>query len=154
MSTVEERCGEEQYCYLTTIGRKSGQPHEIEIWFGAEGDTIYLMNGSGEGVTAGQADWVKNIQANPAVRVRIGDEEFEGVARALEFGGPEHERARDLPCRSTGLRRTTSRPGARAVSLLRSSSPHDGPREVGGDGRFRTLVAADQWRVSPPHRNL
>jgi len=96
MSTVEERWGDERYCYLTTTGRKSGRPHEIGIWFGAEGDTIYLMNGSGEGVTAGQADWVKNIQADPAVRVRIGDEEFEGVARILEFGGPEHERARDL----------------------------------------------------------
>ena len=23
----------EQYCYLTTTGRVSGRPHEIEIWF-------------------------------------------------------------------------------------------------------------------------
>jgi deazaflavin-dependent oxidoreductase (nitroreductase family) len=96
MSTVEDRWAAEPYCYLTTIGRTSGRPHEIEIWFAPVGDTIYLMNGSGEGVTAGQADWVKNLQANPAAHLRIGDEAFEGVARALEFDSAEHERARDL----------------------------------------------------------
>ena len=96
MSTVEDRWSAEPYCYLTTTGRTSGRPHEIEIWFAPVGDTIYLLNGSGEGVTAGQADWVKNIQANPAVRVRIGDEQFEGLGRAVEFDGAEHERARDL----------------------------------------------------------
>ncbi len=26
----------ENYCYLTTIGRVSGNPHEIEIWFGMQ----------------------------------------------------------------------------------------------------------------------
>lgn len=96
MSTVEERWGAEPYCYLTTTGRRSGRPHEIEIWFAPVGDTIYLMNGSGEGVVAGQSDWVKNLAADPRARVRIGDETFEGVARAVEFDSAEHERAREL----------------------------------------------------------
>ena len=26
---------DEQYCYLTTAGRRTGRSHEIEIWFGA-----------------------------------------------------------------------------------------------------------------------
>ena len=27
----------EQFCYLTTTGRTSGEPRTIEIWFGTEG---------------------------------------------------------------------------------------------------------------------
>ena len=38
----------EEYCYLTTRGRKTGKPHEIEIWFGIIGDAIYLLSGGGE----------------------------------------------------------------------------------------------------------
>lgn len=96
MSTVEERWGAEPYCYLTTTGRRSGRPHEIEIWFAAVGDTIYLMNGAGEDTPAGRADWVRNLLADPAVRVRIQDEGFAGTARVVETDGEEHERARDF----------------------------------------------------------
>jgi nitroimidazol reductase NimA-like FMN-containing flavoprotein (pyridoxamine 5'-phosphate oxidase superfamily) len=49
----------EDYCYLTTTGRVTGHPHEIEIWFGMDGDTIYLLSGGGE-----KSDWVK--MARPA----------------------------------------------------------------------------------------
>lgn len=95
MSSVEERLGAEQYCYLTTTGRRTGQPHEIEIWFAALGDTIYLMNG-GTRRPPGSSDWVRNAQADPAVRVRIRDEDFIGEARAVPFDSEEHDRARDL----------------------------------------------------------
>lgn len=95
MSSVEERLGAEQYCYLTTTGRRTGQPHEIEIWFAAVGDTIYLMNG-GTRRPPGSSDWVRNAQANPSVRVRIGNEHFTGEARTVPFDSAEHDRARDL----------------------------------------------------------
>ena len=32
---------------MTTIGRRSGKPHEIEIWFGVIDDTMYLISGNG-----------------------------------------------------------------------------------------------------------
>lgn len=95
MSSVEERLGSEKYCYLTTTGRRTGQPREIEIWFAAVGDTLYLMNG-GTGRPPGASDWVRNLQANPAVNVRIRDEGFIGAARLVPFDSAEHERARDL----------------------------------------------------------
>lgn len=95
MSSVEERLGAERYCYLTTAGRQTGQPHEIEIWFAAVGDTIYLMNG-GTRRSPGASDWVRNAQANPAVRVRIREERLIGEARAVPFDSAEHDRARDL----------------------------------------------------------
>lgn len=57
-----------QYCYLTTAGRRSGQPHTVEIWFATpEGSaTLYILAGSGE-----KADWVKNLRQNPRVQVRF-----------------------------------------------------------------------------------
>jgi len=32
-------------CRLETIGRTSGQPRELEIWFAADGDRVYLLSG-------------------------------------------------------------------------------------------------------------
>jgi hypothetical protein len=29
--------GAEPFCYLTTVGRVSGRPHTIEIWFALDG---------------------------------------------------------------------------------------------------------------------
>ena len=95
MSSVDRRLGAEQYCYLTTIGRRTGNAHTIEIWFAAVGDTIYLMNG-GTRRPPGSSDWVRNLRANPSVRVRIGDENFVGEAREVSFDSAEHDRAREL----------------------------------------------------------
>ena len=36
------------FCYLTTVGRKSGLARTIEIWFGRERDTVYLLSGGGD----------------------------------------------------------------------------------------------------------
>jgi|SRR5438445_5210171 len=68
-----------QFCYVTTRGRVTGRPHEIEIWFGRDGDTIYMLSGG-----AGRSDWVKNIRADGAVTVRIGEETFAGSGRIVE----------------------------------------------------------------------
>ena len=68
----------EDYCYLTTTGRKSGLPREIEIWFGINGNSLYLLSGGGD-----QSQWVKNLLANPNVTVRIAKHTFNGVARIV-----------------------------------------------------------------------
>ena len=68
----------EEYCYLTTTGRVSGRPHEIEIWFGLEERTLYLLAGDHG------SDWVKNLRKNPSVTVRIGGQIFAGAARLVE----------------------------------------------------------------------
>jgi deazaflavin-dependent oxidoreductase (nitroreductase family) len=74
----------EEYCYLTTAGRVSGRPHEIEIWFAVRDATLYFLSGGGEG-----SDWVKNLRANPSASVRIGKHTFTGLARGLEDGQEE-----------------------------------------------------------------
>jgi deazaflavin-dependent oxidoreductase (nitroreductase family) len=68
----------EDYCYLTTTGRVTGKPHEIEIWFGLNKITLYLMSGDGK------SDWVKNLLKNPSVTVRIAKHTFSGTARFVK----------------------------------------------------------------------
>ena len=81
---------EEDFAYVTTTGRRTGKPHQIEIWFGAEGDTVYLLSGGGD-----RSDWLRNLQANPKVSVRVGDREWEARARVVADPG-EELRARRL----------------------------------------------------------
>lgn len=69
----------EEYCYLTTRGRKTDRPHEIEIWFGVNGNSIYLLSGGGD-----KSDWVKNLRADLNVMVRIGKQTFKGTARIVQ----------------------------------------------------------------------
>src|SRR5215831_2642714 len=64
---------------LTTTGRKSGLPREIEIWFVEADGRVYVLAEHGY-----KAQWVQNILARPEVRVRVGDQEWNGVARVLD----------------------------------------------------------------------
>jgi deazaflavin-dependent oxidoreductase (nitroreductase family) len=79
-------------CDLETIGRASGLPRCIEIWFAgdAEHDRIYVLSGGRD-----RAHWVRNIQQDSAVRVRIGEQWLTGRGRILG-PGPEDLRARRL----------------------------------------------------------
>jgi deazaflavin-dependent oxidoreductase (nitroreductase family) len=80
----------ESFCYVTTTGRRTGNPHRIEIWFGMDGDTIYLLSGGGD-----RSDWVRNMVQTPDVTVRIGEQTFGGRARIVS--DPSEDRlARDL----------------------------------------------------------
>jgi len=84
----------EQFCYLTTTGRVTGRPRTIEIWFGRQGATLYVLSGGGE-----RSDWVRNLRRHPAVTVRIGrrdGRERTGRARAVAAGSPEDGLARRL----------------------------------------------------------
>jgi deazaflavin-dependent oxidoreductase (nitroreductase family) len=83
LTKLLSRLSKEDYCYLTTRGRKTGKPHEIEIWFGVDGNSIYLLSGGGD-----KSDWVRNLKAEPSVSVRIGKQTFEGIARIV---GEENE---------------------------------------------------------------
>jgi deazaflavin-dependent oxidoreductase (nitroreductase family) len=79
------------YCYLTTIGRVSGEKREIEIWFALHGETLYLMAGGRD-----RANWVRNIRKTPRVSVRIGDETVAADGRIIAPGTGEDALARRL----------------------------------------------------------
>jgi deazaflavin-dependent oxidoreductase (nitroreductase family) len=77
-------------CDLITTGRRTGRPHEIEIWFGVVDETMYVLSGNGVG-----ADWFRNLQADPVVRVKVDDDVHEGVARVVT-DADERERVGDV----------------------------------------------------------
>jgi deazaflavin-dependent oxidoreductase (nitroreductase family) len=71
-------------CHLQTIGRVSGRPRTIEIWFATDGERVYMLAGGRH-----RAHWVRNLVADPQVRVRIGGVTLAGTARVIE--GQQHE---------------------------------------------------------------
>jgi deazaflavin-dependent oxidoreductase (nitroreductase family) len=81
---------DDDFCYLTTRGRVSGQSHEIEIWFALDGTTLYFLAGAGEA-----SDWVRNLRAESAVTVKVRDVTYRATAR-LVTDADEDVRARDL----------------------------------------------------------
>jgi deazaflavin-dependent oxidoreductase (nitroreductase family) len=80
--TLPDGFAEEPFAYLTTTGRVTGKPHEIEIWFAFEGDTVYLMNGDSKH-PAGSGDWVRNLKKQPAVSIRIREQTLAATARIV-----------------------------------------------------------------------
>jgi deazaflavin-dependent oxidoreductase (nitroreductase family) len=80
MSSSFDSLADEPVLHVTTIGRVTGRPREIEIWFILCREKFYLFAERGEG-----AGWVKNITRNPQVRVRIGERGIDAVAKVLDY---------------------------------------------------------------------
>ena len=101
---LEQSLAERSVCYLSTMGRRSGEWRELEIWFAADPDRdrIYILSGGRD-----RAQWVRNIRAEPSVRVRIGASRFEGTGGEVE-GGPDEARARQLVAEKYGAIRDGS----------------------------------------------
>lgn len=73
---------EPAYLYLTTTGRRSRRPREIEIWFTRRDGRYYVI---AEYTTS---HWVQNLLQTPQVEVRLGEERFRASARIIT---PESE---------------------------------------------------------------
>ena len=56
------------FLYLVTRGRTSGLPRKIEIWFVEHEGRFYLVAEQRE-----RANWVRNILADSAVQLSVGD---------------------------------------------------------------------------------
>jgi len=84
---------DEAFCYITTTGRRTGNPHRVEIWFAQEPGTrtIYVLAGARD-----RADFVRNAMSEPQVTVRIGNREGDATARVVEAGTDEDALARRL----------------------------------------------------------
>ena len=90
MAKQRERLEDEDFCYLTTTGRKTGLPREIEIWFALQDKILYMLSGGRD-----RSGWVRNIQKSPSVTIRIASRDFTGTARIVS-AGPEDQLARRL----------------------------------------------------------
>ena len=77
---------------LETTGRKSGEPRRTPVGKALEGDTLWVLAEHRRG------GYVRNIEANPRVRVRVGRSWRDGTARVL-LDDDVRERARRMPNR-------------------------------------------------------
>jgi deazaflavin-dependent oxidoreductase (nitroreductase family) len=63
---------------LETTGRRSGQPRRVPVTRMLERETLWIVTEHGR-----KAAYVRNIEANPRVRVRVGRRWRTGTARVL-----------------------------------------------------------------------
>jgi deazaflavin-dependent oxidoreductase (nitroreductase family) len=75
---------------LETIGRKSGEPRRTPVGNGLDGDTFWIVAEHGR-----RAGYVRNIEANPRVRVKIGRRWHSGTAYPMPDDDPR-ERQRKM----------------------------------------------------------
>ena len=97
------------FAYLTTVGRRSGRPHTIEIWYAEHQGVRYLLSGNGE-----VADWVRNLRREPSARLRVG--------------GPRELRA-DLPGAVAVTARFVATPAEDALARRLLAAKYQGWRE-------------------------
>jgi deazaflavin-dependent oxidoreductase (nitroreductase family) len=76
---------------LETTGRKSGQPRRTPLGGKIIGDGFWFVSEFGE-----QSQYVRNIKANPRVRVRLRGRWRSGTAHLVPGDDP-HARLRELP---------------------------------------------------------
>jgi deazaflavin-dependent oxidoreductase (nitroreductase family) len=66
------------HALLETTGRRSGVPRRVPVGNGLRGDTFWIVSEHGY-----ESEYVKNILANPRVRVKVGGRWREGTAHPL-----------------------------------------------------------------------
>jgi uncharacterized protein len=110
---------EQKYISLTTF-RKNGDAVATPVWFGEDGDRLYIMTRSDMGKT-------KRVRNNPQVRIapctirgKVTGPEFAAMARILPPA--EHAHARQTINRKYWMARLTSR-WSRADVFLEISFP-------------------------------
>lgn len=84
----------EAFCYLTTTGRVSGNPHTIEIWFALDPNDrtrLAMMAGGGR-----RSDWVRNLEQTPDVTIKLGNLVYPATARVIAPDTPDDALIRRL----------------------------------------------------------
>lgn len=72
-----------RYALLETTGRKSGEPRQTPVGNGARGDTFWIV------AEHRANDYVRNIEANPKVRVRFDGRWHTGTAHVMPDDDPQ-----------------------------------------------------------------
>ncbi len=123
---------------LTTTGRKSGQPRVTPLQYEEIDGKIYLAAARGK-----NADWFRNLAANPKVDVRVKARRFSGVAQPvtdvkriadfMEVRLRRHPKMVGMMFRAEGLPRTPDRAALERYAAGRALvivSPDEGMKSV------------------------
>jgi deazaflavin-dependent oxidoreductase (nitroreductase family) len=71
--------GRRSTALIETVGRKSGEPRVTPVTSGLDGDVFWIVTEHGH-----KANYVRNIEANPRVRVNAGRGWRTGTARIVD----------------------------------------------------------------------
>ena len=71
------------WALLETTGRRSGEPRRVPVGDGLRGEHFWVVTEHGF-----QADYVKNLQRDPRVRVKVGRAWYTGTAHVLPGDDP------------------------------------------------------------------
>jgi deazaflavin-dependent oxidoreductase (nitroreductase family) len=74
-----EKVASQSTVEITTIGRKSGQPHTKPIWFVYDQGHFYIQSGK-----EGKSDWYMNLKKNPQLTLKIDTVSFSGKAKFID----------------------------------------------------------------------
>ena len=80
---VERGIAPPTYAILETTGRRSGQTRRTPVGNGLDGDTFWIVAEHGR-----RASYVRNIEADPRVRVRVGGRWRTGRAHPVPDDDP------------------------------------------------------------------
>jgi deazaflavin-dependent oxidoreductase (nitroreductase family) len=78
-AAVRVGLGRRSTALIETTGRKSGQPRAAPVTNGLDGDVFWIVTEHGH-----KANYVRNIEANPRVRVNAGRGWRTGTARIVD----------------------------------------------------------------------
>ena len=95
-AAVAVRLAPPSYVILETTGRKSGQPRRTPVGTRLDGNTLWLVAEHGR-----RANYVRNIEANPRIRVKVRGKWRSGTAHTLPDDNPQ-ERLRKIGLRFNG----------------------------------------------------
>jgi len=92
------------WALLETTGRRSGEPRRVPVGNGLRGPHFWIVAEHGR-----HANYVRNIESDPRVRVKVGRRWYTGTAHLLPDDDPR-ERLRTLrrPLNDAGLRAMAS----------------------------------------------
>ncbi|MEY4949422.1 MAG: hypothetical protein RL698_1633 [Pseudomonadota bacterium] len=65
-------------CRLTTIGRRTGRPRKVTLWWVPDGARVLLAGGADE------PQWCRNLRRDAAVEIEVGGETRRGRARLVD----------------------------------------------------------------------
>ncbi len=133
---VERGIAPPSYAILETTGRRSSQRRRTPVGNGLDGDTFWIVAEHGR-----RAAYVRNLQADPRVRVKVGGGWREGIGQVV----PEDD-ARERQ-RKIGLRFNAAVVRAMGTELLTvrvDLAPAGAPaRDDGADHRAVGDVVSD-----------
>lgn len=104
--------GPPTYALLETTGRRSGRPRQLPVANGLQGDTFWLISALGQ-----RAQYVRNLEANPRVRVKARPARLRDGWRMCWRTGSAHPLHED-DARARHRQLGRGRPGYRADGVL------------------------------------